>query len=321
LPDQKLEQPSSLITPPPPKAGSPQKPVPGFLQTLILIAAYFISQFLIIMVFYWAFGAEAVEQGAWRELFSIAIFSLPFLIVIALAYLLAGKQETDFLPFRWRPKGQWLWLVLAFIPLTFLVFSLGGLLYQLLPPSPEWEEYFSDLVDFKNLYLRLFIIGVLPGVLEEVLFRGVIYSGYRRRYGFWWAALLSAILFGAVHLNPWQFLSAAVLGVFFAFLVEETESLLLPMLMHFIYNSSIVLIGHFQDPESPEIEGLASDSEILMTLMVFILIWSAALVGVLYLYLRSKDRLPLSNPQNNQAEDVGDISSETPEGKISDQNP
>ncbi len=56
---------------------------------------------------------------------------------------------------------------------------------------------------------------------------------------------LVAILFGFIHLNPWQFFNAVLLGLIFAWLAVKSNTIWLPIIGHFINNSISLLVLEF----------------------------------------------------------------------------
>lgn len=113
------------------------------------------------------------------------------------------------------------------------------------------------LIGDNPLWLNLFLIAFLPVFCEELVFRGLIYHGYRKRNIFN-AILISALLFGLFHMNINQFLYATVLGVLFVFVMEATGSIIYPMVMHLIINGYSV-IGYYMTTKVLKI----SDEELL----------------------------------------------------------
>lgn len=88
----------------------------------------------------------------------------------------------------------------------------------------------------------LFLMAIVPCVLEETVYRGVFYNEYSK-INPWKAALLSGFLFGLMHGNINQFCYAAVMGIVFALVIEATGSILSTMLIHFWINAgSVVMI-------------------------------------------------------------------------------
>ena len=70
---------------------------------------------------------------------------------------------------------------------------------------------------------------------EETFFRGFMFGGLRR-FGFFWAALVSGLLFSAVHLNPGGLIPLALVGMLFAWAYMKTGSLWTPIYAHLTFN-------------------------------------------------------------------------------------
>lgn len=89
--------------------------------------------------------------------------------------------------------------------------------------------------------LNLFLIAMLPALLEEITFRGIVYGGYRnstiKR-----AMFASALLFGLFHMNINQFCYAFFMGIIFVLVREATGSMHSSMIMHFIFNANSVVL-------------------------------------------------------------------------------
>lgn len=129
---------------------------------------------------------------------------------------------------------------LAFIPLMlgsiFLCSEIDNALQYVLPP-PLW---FSALFDgfAMNEYLSVAIVSlvVIPALFEESLFRGFFLAALARRHGEGVSVFVTALLFGVVHLNPWQFLTAFLLGLVFGRVAWHTRSVVLPVVAHALNN-------------------------------------------------------------------------------------
>lgn len=88
-------------------------------------------------------------------------------------------------------------------------------------------------------------IAVYGPFVEEVVFRGGIFGGMRESASAWKAMLLSALVFGMMHMNFNQMGYAFVLGIGMALLVEATGSIWASILFHITVNgrSVIALFG------------------------------------------------------------------------------
>jgi membrane protease YdiL (CAAX protease family) len=88
-----------------------------------------------------------------------------------------------------------------------------------------------------GLLISLFIIGVLPGLCEEVTYRGMVMQSFIRKLGLSRALFFSSLLFGLMHLNIMQFFYAAILGYFIALAVLATRSIWTGVIIHFMNNA------------------------------------------------------------------------------------
>lgn len=114
---------------------------------------------------------------------------------------------------------------------------------------------------------------VIP-IAEELLFRGVVYKRLRMLFPLKTAILLSAFLFGILHVNLVQFLYAAVLGMLLAFLVEKTGKLFYTVLGHIAANVVAVIRSETGWLDfSYEADAAGIGFTILMAVVAGILIW------------------------------------------------
>ena len=82
----------------------------------------------------------------------------------------------------------------------------------------------------------------LAPIFEEIIFRGMVYGGLRKDRGVLVSVLLSALLFTIVHPTiSWPPVFA--LGVCCAYAYEKTESLLSPILIHFLFNVVAIVLS------------------------------------------------------------------------------
>ncbi len=107
------------------------------------------------------------------------------------------------------------------------------------------ENYVSDMLMnmMRNPFAyNLVIVAILPCLVEEFVFRGILFHSYREK-GILKAAFVSGLLFGLLHLNLNQFSYGFVLGVIFALLVEATGTIWSSILFHFIVNTHSLILS------------------------------------------------------------------------------
>ncbi len=94
----------------------------------------------------------------------------------------------------------------------------------------------------KGLIFSILFMAVLPAIMEETIFRGMVYNTYSKRRPLL-GVFLSAFLFGLMHMNFNQMPYAFFLGIVMALLMEACDSVVAPMIFHFTLNGSSTLIS------------------------------------------------------------------------------
>jgi len=83
----------------------------------------------------------------------------------------------------------------------------------------------------------LLLISLLAGLGEECLFRGVIQTGLTGWIGMPMAVVVTSMLFGLAHLvTPTYAVVAGIIGIYFGVLAVVTDSLLVPIVAHALYD-------------------------------------------------------------------------------------
>ncbi len=114
--------------------------------------------------------------------------------------------------------------------------------------AAELTTFLTTFDSFGNFLLAFVVIAILPGIGEELLFRGMLQPELQRATGNIHAAIwISAILFSAIHLQFFGFVPRMLLGVLFGYLYYWSGNIVVPMLAHFINNGfSVVMIYLYQ---------------------------------------------------------------------------
>ncbi|MEA5445362.1 CPBP family intramembrane glutamic endopeptidase [Gammaproteobacteria bacterium AB-CW1] len=131
-------------------------------------------------------------------------------------------------------------LLLA-IPATLVIFLAFGLL---IPFRFQWARELEEQV--LKLLHGLFRghshgwalpLALLAGVGEELLFRGVAQTWLQEHTAPWLAILIPAVVFGLLHfLSTAYFILATLMGIYMGLLYYWSGNLLLPILVHFLYD-------------------------------------------------------------------------------------
>jgi uncharacterized protein len=94
-----------------------------------------------------------------------------------------------------------------------------------------------------GLILNVLVIGVSAGICEEFLFRGVIQKGFED-LGTTKSILLTAFLFGLMHMDFQKLFGTFILGAIIGFIVYKTNSIYCGMFAHFTNNAIAVLVSY-----------------------------------------------------------------------------
>jgi uncharacterized protein len=104
----------------------------------------------------------------------------------------------------------------------------------------------------RTIPLFAIIPAIVAPILEEVIFRKIIFGSLYKRTNFFIAALLSALIFGIIHGEPEHILIYASMGFVFAFLYVKTKKIIVPIIVHMTLNSISVIVQFFLTPEKIE---------------------------------------------------------------------
>ncbi|MGB9212483.1 MAG: type II CAAX endopeptidase family protein [Halobacteriota archaeon] len=117
------------------------------------------------------------------------------------------------------------------------------------------EQYFGVDVTQQALSQSATVSGLLPLVLlsgviiapicEEIVFRGYLYKAFRDRFKPWYAIVMSAALFSAIHLEPLAAVHLFVIGIVLAYVYEKTDNLMAPIALHMLNNAVAFLVVAF----------------------------------------------------------------------------
>jgi membrane protease YdiL (CAAX protease family) len=107
-----------------------------------------------------------------------------------------------------------------------------GLQQALMPTGPLTAGSVATLA----IYILLAPIG------EETLFRGMLYTTLRDRFGFLAAAVASSVCFALLHLLPLHLLALFGVGFVLTLLRERTDSLLASIIAHTGLNATAILV-------------------------------------------------------------------------------
>jgi uncharacterized protein len=200
--------------------------------SIVAVVAVIVASALLAIPF--ALAGADLDGGP----FVIAGTIVQDVVLIAVAWFVAsGLGRPDARTFGLRPFRA---SAIGWIFVALVAYLVLASIYTVLvdPPSEQLPSGLEDADTDLGLALAtgLLLIGIAP-VAEEVFFRGFLYQAFRNSYGVLAGALLSGLIFGAVHGEFFKLVQLAVLGVILALLFEKTRSLWPPIILHAVNNS------------------------------------------------------------------------------------
>ncbi|MBD7986215.1 CPBP family intramembrane metalloprotease [Sporosarcina sp. Sa2YVA2] len=119
---------------------------------------------------------------------------------------------------------------------------IGGIIEMAFGVTPGSENTAMLGEIAKASYILIIPIVIFAPLLEEIIFRRVLFGGLYTKTNFWIAALVSAALFSLVHGEPQHLLIYMAPGLVFAFIYYVTQRIWAPMIAHFLMNSFAMVV-------------------------------------------------------------------------------
>ncbi|HWL11105.1 MAG TPA: ABC transporter permease subunit/CPBP intramembrane protease [Planctomicrobium sp.] len=226
-----------------------KEPTPSFAEAAVCFVLIVMLQFLFLTSMQ---GSPELLDSSFKMvtvqmIYLIATVGAP---PIFMAILLTSRPLKT-LKIAWpRPSMLVVGIILAF-SLQPLALELMSWLDPYFPPLPPGAKQLMEAMasNAVPLWLSLAAFALAPAVCEELAFRGFILSGLQHSGRRWLPILLSAVLFGVIHMIPKQQFNAALLGIVIGLLAARSGSLLPGVIFHAIFNGCQVLAMRVQAEE------------------------------------------------------------------------
>ena len=175
--------------------------------------------------------------------------------IFAFDYFIARPQTGRKLNFNFSPTnaGTYLLIFPMMLGMMFIAEFITGQIPITGPFFGKYYEFFSRLMEqMTNDKATMIVLAVIMApIFEEIVFRGIIQKGLiNKGMNPANAIIISSVVFGLVHGNPWQFVGAVLLGCVLGFVYHKTKSLLLPILLHAFNNLCSSILIFYGDSES-----------------------------------------------------------------------
>ncbi len=212
------------------------------------------------------------------------LYSLVFFIPLIIFRLMNKDVRIRPIGFRTKlPKSTPL-IILASVTIIFCASQINGILISFFDFADTMQDTLTPTEKMKpyEIVLAIFTTAIIPGIFEELLFRGTVLSNLLP-YGKTFAIVSSAILFGLMHENPAQIFYTVIAGIVLGYAYTKTNSIVCVILIHFTNN----LFGVFQSVL------LANLDQIVATRIFVIfeaILFVAGAASIIYFIIKSKSK-------------------------------
>jgi uncharacterized protein len=179
--------------------------------------------------------AATFSVSAWL-LFS---FTLTLIIVLL---LLKNEMNGHLRDEQALPLNLSIFWAVCGIPLAFIAQTIAANIeYWLgIEMGSENTQQLVDLI--KTAPIVILVTSILGPILEEIVFRKIIFGSLYKRMNFFFAGVISSIIFALAHSEPEHLLLYSAMGLTFAFLYVKTKRILVPIVAHVSMNTIVVVL-------------------------------------------------------------------------------
>ncbi len=269
---------------------------------------------VLIFVLFMQLSASAIQIGV-SLLERFAHIALPEQLVYMIMYIFVypiGGSLAALIFYKTRnqafcrPQMNAGWIIKYMIitwGLSLLMSIITNIILQLLKSllHLNFSDISFDFGDGVGGFIVSFVsLCIFAPIFEEIIFRSAVYR-HTEIMGQSFAVVFSAIVFALMHGNLEQLPYTFVMGLGFAYLFAKTRSLLIPMLLHFLTNTTTVIFTSIiGTTDTDELSTLLSNRDfaaviptVLYSLVIYGIIIAAIVLGIIELVrtIRRRERL------------------------------
>lgn len=210
-----------------------------------VIPVLFFSPLLIAKLF----GYSLAQQIGVTTSNFIALVLLSQVVAAVILYLIVARRlKAKKVP--WSSLGLRkfnAWRALAYIAGWPLVIVAAGIMITIVTSlagiaPPDNSSAASGILYSSNVLLGLVLAALFAPLIEEILFRGMLFSAFSARYGYGYGIVLSSLVFAVIHLNPLQMLTGIILGPYLCWMYKRLNSIYPGMVLHALHNATVTIL-------------------------------------------------------------------------------
>lgn len=135
---------------------------------------------------------------------------------------------------KWSIFGVFLAFIAQYTAILIETYVFG------IEPGSENTQDILEMVQMIPIFA--IVVAIIGPILEEIVFRKVIFGAFYKRFNFVISALLSSVIFAVVHLDFTHILIYTAVGFTFSFLYVKTGRIIVPIIAHVAMNGYAVII-------------------------------------------------------------------------------
>ena len=225
-----------------------------------------------------------VEADVYKYIVEItaisALATIPFLILMR-SNDRKKEKAMGLVPNNRAPLSKY-----VYVAVISIVFSLALNNIVLLSDLAEYSIAYQEAAEAlysPSLIVQILCLGIVTPIMEEYIFRGLIFKRLRNRLPVARAIISSALFFGIYHGNLVQMIYGTLSGILLAYLYEKYGSLKAPILAHMLMNTVACILT-----EADVFTWIFSEK----IRVAVITIGCATIASIMYLYIQKIEEKP-----------------------------
>lgn len=192
---------------------------------------YFLFQFILIFLLSYYYVSNGNDVNLFNDYLSTKQIYIALIVAIIFIPLLINdykkyKKQTN-------TKINYFYLIILGIILS--------LIYNVFAYYLNFALKTSLFDNSNNIAITLLSTGILGPIIEELMFRGIIYNELKSKYSNMKSILITTIFFAIIHINIIQILYALIIGFILIFVYEKYNNIKAPIILHMASNITTTL--------------------------------------------------------------------------------
>ena len=208
--------------------------MPGVGDTILMFG-------IMLLVMIYVSSAAVLKLGIWGT-------GICQLLILLVPVLYAWYMKADFKKLfslsapnvKHLLGGVFMWLGIFLLEQVVLV-----LLSQWFPGMMQTSEDLNSIITAAGFIPAFIVVGISPAIAEEFAFRGFLFGTIKNKWKPWVAIVISALVFGAYHMNLLQFIGGTMMGIGLGYVAYKSGSIWVGVMMHFINNGLSVIFQFY----------------------------------------------------------------------------